>query len=308
MHDSWQLFGACFGRLLRSERVAYADGLVVLREIERQLEGAAAQGRAARLLSSVQLAIDVGRFSAAAQTGGGFLRNVDNVVLAPLACGGEDGILLAVMTGNEKDEGCSIASGLVALAFLTELGGGLLSSADVGPALRRAALTAHERVFSANESPLAPYSLATVMGARKNLRGIGCSLTAVVLLPSLLHGIHLGEGHAYVAREGSVKRLTIEHTLARDPQYREQADGFPFAESVVLKVLGLTEHLPEVDVFRLELEPGDVVVVGNQSLKPRLATVPAGEASPQLICERLASAMALDFRGAPASVGAVRIR
>jgi hypothetical protein len=204
-----------------------------------------------------------------------FRRNCDAVLLCDFVCGEQRGLCLAVMTGNYKDEGTGVASSAAALALEAELREPLLGEADLAPAMRRAIARAHDDVFALSGAALGPRDLATVMGRRDSLRSIGCSLTAVAALPRRLFGVHIGEGRAFLLRDDRARKLTLEHTLGRTKAHRDALqrgeEGFPMADLVVTKVLGLTERAPEVDVFRTDLEPGDRVMVGSLALADEIA-------------------------------------
>jgi len=71
---------------------------------------------------------------------------------------------------------------------------------------------------------------------------------------------HLGDGSAYVVRDGTPRKLTIEHTLANAPDLRaaqRERPGDPevdvrFARFVVLRALGFNGECPAFDVARAE--------------------------------------------------------
>ena len=246
----------------------------MLAELETRLGTGAQRGLVAALGADAKLSSQLGQLAGSVVTGGGcILGNVDNACLAPFDCGAEHGLLFGVLTGNYKDEGCGVASAIAALALLEEFAPRLTSSADIVPALRRAAIAAHQRIFAAKDWAVAPDRFRTVMGKRRDLRAIGCSLTAVAVRSSELHGIHVGEGRAFLIRNGATKKLTIEHTLNHDPNYRESvrrnpADACMAPELVIMHALGVSEKLPRMDVFKLELFLHDAIVIGNLALSP----------------------------------------
>ena len=106
---------------------------------------------------------------------------------------------------------------------------------------------------------------------------------------------------------------------------QRDADEFlkDMAESMVMKVLGLTEEAPQPDVFRCDLQPGDQVFVGNMLLSTEFASeasdtttgtaadgAPYREAARMLghsLLEDLARRMQQDRPLVTASVGVVSV-
>jgi hypothetical protein len=111
-------------------------------------------------------------------------RNCDSVVLREFACGDERGLLLAVLTGNYKDDGTAVASSIGAVALADAFNEPLLSEADIVPALRRAAIHANDDILRVSKAPVGAYAFGTVMGSRSTMTGIGASMTAVAALPT----------------------------------------------------------------------------------------------------------------------------
>jgi hypothetical protein len=144
-------------------------------------------------------------------------QNCDSLALGKFSASGATGIVLAVFTGNYKDEGCGVASAAGALSILSEFREPFRCEADLLPALRRGTERAHQEVCRLRSVKLGNYQYATVMGQRRDLQGIGASVTAVALRPDRLDGVHIGEGRAYLVRGGIANKLALEHTLANHP-------------------------------------------------------------------------------------------
>lgn len=221
-----------------------------------------------------------GLVASAALVGGGMFRlATDAVALRRFECGDSAGLVLAIATGNEKDEGSAYAATAAVVAVLEAFHEPLLSEADLPPVLRRAILDAHDAIVAVGREPL-PRSLATAFGPRRSLRGIGASLTVVAIRPGRLHGVHVGEGRAFLRRDAKTQKLTLEHTLANTAEFRRRDGDWrdagelleAMAGSVVVKVLGVTPEAPQPDVFRCELSAGDQVVVGNMLLSTEVAS------------------------------------
>ena len=102
------------------------------------------------------------------------------------------------------------------------------------------------------------------------LRGMGSTLTAVRNLERILQIVHVGDSRAYVLREGTLHRLTRDHTYVQmlvDSGQLSKADA---AKSTARHVLtnavgGFNEDI-EVDVDRLALVNGDRVLLCSDGL------------------------------------------
>jgi hypothetical protein len=73
-----------------------------------------------------------------------------------------------------------------------------------------------------------------------------------------------------------------------------------------MKVLGMTEAAPSVDVFSIALEPSDIIMIGNSGLSDEIATgggvEPADAAS---VLTAVADRMLHAFPFMPATVGVI---
>jgi hypothetical protein len=289
-------------------------GLVA--QVEHAMDAAAQRGVAAPLFGAAELHAEVAGLAAAAATepSGLFARSCDSVALTSFRCGDADGLLVVVCGGNYKDEGCGLAAAAAAQAFLEVFSAPMPASVDVPPALRRAMLAAHDAVLALSGEPIGALELDTVMGRRRSLTGIGVCVTAAAALAARVWTAHVGDGRAYLVREGRARLLTLEHTLATEPAFRAAAardeDDRAFARLVVLRALGLTEACPAFDVTRVEVQPGDRVAVGNLALDAEVAVAALREhagASAAEACRSLAGAMRTHFPSAPATVGVIDI-
>ncbi|MCA9624344.1 MAG: hypothetical protein KC731_35220 [Myxococcales bacterium] len=238
-------------------------------EVHRAIGELAAEGAAVPLAAFGRVNARAGSLVGAAATENeGRRANSDAILLRELACGEERGLLLGVMTGNYKDMGTAVASSLAAIALAAAFAEPLLSEADVVPALRRAAIHAHDGIYGLATMPLGDFRFETVMGARDSLRGIGTSLTAVAVLRRRVFGVHCGDGKAFLYRDGKLRKLALEHTLDHAPGFRQwpQRPEVLQPELIVMNVLGMSADPPKVDVFRTDLEDGDRLVVGGMGV------------------------------------------
>ncbi len=103
------------------------------------------------------------------------------------------------------------------------------------------------------------------------LRGMGTTMVAASFPKSggtVLVG-HVGDSRAYLFRGGALRQLTEDHSLLND--YRksraltpEEIEAFPH-KNVIVRALGMREAV-EVDLARVELENGDVLLLCSDGL------------------------------------------
>ncbi len=294
--------------LAKGDAVALAsdDPLVAL---ETRIAGLAGAGHANPWGAAGSIARDAPPLAAAARSTLGWIRQgTDAVLLAPLSCGAESGVVGVVSSGNYKDEASLVAAAIVIDAFHVELGAPLLAECDVGPALRRALLRAHDGIVSISPTRVAPGRFGTVVGQRKDLRGIGASAAVVVALPGAAWLTSVGECSSWLVRDGAARRLNLIDTLANAKDYRARVakvptSGFEDAGSVVTRVLGMNEDVdPEIHITRLELRPGDRVVVGNEWYTEQLAAARRAPGPPADLCDELIAAADAADRCPPGGV------
>jgi serine/threonine protein phosphatase PrpC len=194
-------------------------------------------------------------------------RNTDNVLVANAVVGSREALVLAVAHGNYKDEGCYLASATAVCELQDELAEPLLSEADIVPALRRAFLRAGERIVRLERTERPSHPLGTAVGARRNLKGIGASLLAIVVVSGFAWVAHVGENRGLLVRDGRAGQLVLPHTLANAPAYRAgRVSEFAGADDVVLRVLGCGQEIMPQDVLRTPVSPGARLILGNAGL------------------------------------------
>jgi protein phosphatase len=112
--------------------------------------------------------------------------------------------------------------------------------------------------------------------ADERLRGMGTTLVCAWVSdrdPVALVG-HVGDSRAYLLRGGRIVQLTEDHSLladyirARQPTAAE-IEAFPH-KNVIVRALGMRDQV-EVDVVRLALEDGDVVLLCCDGLSGMVA-------------------------------------
>lgn len=103
------------------------------------------------------------------------------------------------------------------------------------------------------------------------LRGMGTTLTALLVREGRFHLAHVGDSRAYLLRPGErISRLTTDHTLVQQlidegRLSRDEADLHP-QRSVITRAIGV-ERQVEVDTLPpLEMLPGDQVLLCSDGL------------------------------------------
>jgi protein phosphatase len=128
------------------------------------------------------------------------------------------------------------------------------------------------------------------------MAGMGTTLTLAFVSGRRLFVIHAGDSRAYLFRGGSLEQLTEDHTLVaamvgRGEITPDQARCHP-RRHVVTNVLGGGHPGVRVDVQRVALEPGDVLLLCSDGLHDmlddaRIAAVLAEEKGPEAACRKL---------------------
>jgi serine/threonine protein phosphatase PrpC len=173
-----------------------------------------------------------------------------------------------VREGNEDGYLIDEAMGLVALA--DGMGGhlgGEVASATALEALRAGMTSGNPLRESIEDANRAVYAKSLT---DPSLHGMGTTLTAGTLVSggTLLIG-HVGDSRAYIFRDGELRRLTTDHShveeLVRDGKITEDEAAVHPMRSVITRALGIDERV-DVDVYPVELVPGDLVVLCSDGL------------------------------------------
>jgi protein phosphatase len=131
------------------------------------------------------------------------------------------------------------------------------------------------------------------------LAGMGTTMTAVVVAGGsrLLVG-HVGDSRAYLLRDGTLGRLTDDHSLVgelvREGRLTaEQAESHP-QKAIVTRALG-TDSDVDVDVYSVDVQVGDRIILCSDGLTDMvrerdIERIARGEADPQRTAELLVDA------------------
>lgn len=100
-------------------------------------------------------------------------------------------------------------------------------------------------------------------------RGMGTTLSALVLLQDRAWVAHVGDSRIYRLREGEFERITKDHTWVEDALRLgmirpEEADTHP-NRHMLSRAIGTEENVPP-DIFDLDLREGDVFLLCSDGL------------------------------------------
>jgi serine/threonine protein phosphatase PrpC len=110
--------------------------------------------------------------------------------------------------------------------------------------------------------------------------GMGTTLTAVMVDGASLAVAHVGDSRAYLLHSGRLERLTDDHSmvgdLIREGSLTEDEARFHPQRSVITRALGSDPNMV-ADVFEVEGDPGDRVLLATDGLTSMLADEFIGE-------------------------------
>ncbi|HLJ10219.1 MAG TPA: Stp1/IreP family PP2C-type Ser/Thr phosphatase [Planctomycetaceae bacterium] len=134
---------------------------------------------------------------------------------------------------------------------------------------------------------------------RPGLDGMGTTLTLAYSLNDELFVAHAGDSRCYLCRNGALHRLTRDHTLVSELVRRggisaDEAKHHKLRH-IITNVLGGGCPEVEVELHKLQLEAGDVVLLCSDGLTEmlsdeRIGNILAGETDPENACRRLIAA------------------
>lgn len=102
-----------------------------------------------------------------------------------------------------------------------------------------------------------------------NLTGMGTTATAALLEDGILYLVHVGDSRAYLIRDGRIIQVTQDHSVVAEMVRRgalsaDAAESHP-ARHVITRALGVDADI-DIDALRVDLEPGDVVLLCTDGL------------------------------------------
>lgn len=175
-------------------------------------------------------------------------QNEDSICVVP------DLALFAVADGMVGHLAGEVASRLAIESITLRLQDG--DETELGKKLLEGAILANSRVYDISSRDV-------------NCRGMGTTLTAAVIRERELVLVHVGDSRAYLIRGDKIVTITEDHSLVQEMLKlggitKEQAREHPH-RNVLTRALG-TDPSVEVDLFRVRLEKGDVVLLCSDGL------------------------------------------
>lgn len=112
--------------------------------------------------------------------------------------------------------------------------------------------------------------LAQSMKARGELRGMGTTLTVLLIGKEHAYLAHLGDSRAYRVREGRITQLTKDHTVVQEllDQGRlspDEIDGHPQRSFVTKALMGADKH-ERPDFVKIDVEDSDYFLLCSDGL------------------------------------------
>jgi protein phosphatase len=142
--------------------------------------------------------------------------------------------------------------------------GEVASRLAINAAASATTLDPGDRVAAANRA------IREEVARQPDLEGMGTTMTLVELTAEGVARFgHVGDSRAYLFRNGTLRQLTDDHTVAAEMVAlgqitAEEAEEHPKSH-MILRCLGLTRFV-NVDELDLELEPGDRVLLCSDGL------------------------------------------
>jgi PPM family protein phosphatase len=134
--------------------------------------------------------------------------------------------------------------------------------------------------------------------ADRDLRGMGTTITAVLVDDARAHVAHVGDSRAYLLREGTLQQLTEDHTLVqrmvREGRLTQEEAAHHPQRSVLTRALGVEGEIP-VDELSLDVHAGDRFLLCTDGLsamieRGRIEKILQREKDPQAACDKLIDA------------------
>jgi protein phosphatase len=198
--------------------------------------------------------------------------------------------LFLVSDGMGGQQAGELASGIVAKALPLQLGAIFALSPESDEKKAETAL----RQAIANLNDL----LRNKTLGDQALQGTGATLALCLVINNLALLSHLGDSRIYLFRKGMLERLTEDHTVAGLMLQLGQitpceARRHP-ARNILTRHLGM-ENLPEIEIARLDLLPGDRILICTDGLTSmasdrEIARILAGVRNLKSACNRLIAA------------------
>lgn len=159
----------------------------------------------------------------------------------------------AIADGMGGHNAGEVASAMAVNIFSEELSG--VNEPD-GQVMRRAVECANARIHEKSME-------------NDQCNGMGTTFTALAFAGGNAHIAHVGDSRAYLLRNGTIMRLTLDHTLVEEMVLKglitpREAKYHP-KRNYITRALGTMDTV-EVDLIQIEILPGDVFFLCTDGL------------------------------------------
>lgn len=118
-------------------------------------------------------------------------------------------------------------------------------------------------IESANASV---YNMAV---ADENLRGMGTTVVAVVVIKGVAYFAHAGDSRAYLYSGGEISQITTDHSVVQSMVEKgqiteEEAKNHP-NKNIITRALGIAPYI-DIDFTDFSLNDGDIVILCSDGL------------------------------------------
>lgn len=125
------------------------------------------------------------------------------------------------------------------------------------------------RVIMADAADKANRTIMELAESSPDYKGMGTTLVAAILCGDKTTVINVGDSRCYIIKDSEIKQITKDHSLVEDmidkgELSREQAWRHP-RKNLITRAVG-TEHHVHSDVFEVELEAGDYLILCSDGL------------------------------------------
>jgi protein phosphatase len=112
-----------------------------------------------------------------------------------------------------------------------------------------------------------------VAGVQAGTPRMGTTLTMALVLWPMLYVAHVGDTRCYLLHGGALRRLTTDHNLAQ--QLADSAgpnvEAAEYLQNVLWNSLGGTDELPQPELAKAQLEPGDTLLLCSDGLNKHVS-------------------------------------
>jgi serine/threonine protein phosphatase PrpC len=221
--------------------------------------------------------------------------NQDRFLIAPFgdaqASRGASGHLFAVADGVGGVNGGEVASTLTMETIQEVSIPALQRLCQSGAPERTRMFSELRKLFHAADA-----RVLAEAGQHEDLVGMSTTLTVAVTVGSTLYVAHAGDSRCYLLRSGTLRRLTVDHTVAQEMVRHGLIEADHVARHpyrhVLSNFIGIGEAMLEVEVHEAELGEGDGVLLCSDGLtgmlpSPLIAAIMLEAPNPEVACHNL---------------------